>query len=194
MEHFCKKLDTLRRHDFIAKEQSHFCTERKESLQDGEVLVIGDFAENYSFVLEDAAQGYTTGTMLNLLFIHFVSLFQRGWRAEHHSYVAISDCLNHDAVAIHLFQKTFLIEKIVFPIKSIIYFSDGAPTQYKNCKKIINLFHHKMDLDGIDTEWHYFCYLAWQGACDGIGGTVKRLAALPYSEDIMTPKAAVPIC
>ena len=132
MEHFCKKLDTLIRHDFIAKEQSHYRTERKESLKDGEVLVIGDFSDNYSFVLQDASQGYTTGTMLKLLFILFLAYFREDGELKHHHYVVTSDCLNHDAVAIHLFQKTFLIEKIVFPIKSIIYFLDGVPTQYKN--------------------------------------------------------------
>ena len=53
-----KSLIQLRRHDFIAKQQSHYCTERKETLQDGDVLVIGDISEKYSFVLQDAAQGY----------------------------------------------------------------------------------------------------------------------------------------
>ena len=37
-----------------------YLTQRKESLslQPGEIVVVGDFSENYSFVLQDAAQGF----------------------------------------------------------------------------------------------------------------------------------------
>ena len=51
-----------------------------------------------------------------------------------------------------------------------------------------------MDFDGIDAEWHFFFATSHgKGPCDGIGGTVKRLAAKaslqrPYSEQIMTPR------
>ena len=195
VEHFGEKLDKLRRHDFIAKQQSYYCTERKESLQDGEVIVTGDFSENYSFVLQDAAQGYHWNNAQATLH-PFVAYFRVDGELKHLSYVVISDCLIHDSVAVHLFQKklvAFLIDKIVFPIKSIIYFSDGAPAQYKNCKNFINLCHHNMDFDGIEAEWHFFATSHGKGPCDGIGGTVKRLAAKaslqrPYSEQIMTAR------
>ena len=48
----------LRKHDFIAKEQASFLVEKKSSLPEGEVVVLGDFAENYSFVIQDADQGF----------------------------------------------------------------------------------------------------------------------------------------
>ena len=48
----------LRKHDFIAKEQATFLVEKKSSLQEGEIVVLGDFAENYSFVIQDAVQGF----------------------------------------------------------------------------------------------------------------------------------------
>ena len=47
----------LRWHDYYAKQQSLYLTLRKESLQDGEFVVVGDFSEN-SFGLQDAAQGF----------------------------------------------------------------------------------------------------------------------------------------
>ena len=55
---FLEKLDNLRRHDFIAKQQSIFLNERKETLKEGEFLVIGDFSENFSFVVQDEAQSF----------------------------------------------------------------------------------------------------------------------------------------
>ena len=51
-----------------------------------------------------------------------------------------------------------------------------------------------MDFDGIDAEWHFFFATSHgKWPCDGIGGTVKTLAAKdslqrPYCEQIMTPR------
>ena len=60
-------------------------------------------------------------------------------------------------------------------IKIIHYCSNGVPSQYKNYKGLVNLWHHRLD-HGIDAVWNFFCYQSWKSACDGIGGTVKRLA------------------
>ena len=48
----------LRKHDFIAKEQASFLVELQSQLKDGEVIVQGDFLENYSFIIQDAVQGF----------------------------------------------------------------------------------------------------------------------------------------
>ena len=68
-------------------------------------------SENYLFVLHNAAQGYHWNNAQATL-RPFVAYFREdGWRAE-------SDCLIHDAVAVHLFQKklvTFLIKKLANP-------------------------------------------------------------------------------
>ena len=58
VEDLIDRLCRLQRHSFIATQQSTFMKEIKEGPMDGEVLVIGDFAENYSFVLQDEIQGY----------------------------------------------------------------------------------------------------------------------------------------
>ena len=52
------KLVQLEKHDSIANEQLSFLKNKKESLQLGELMIICDFAENYSFVLQDEAQGF----------------------------------------------------------------------------------------------------------------------------------------
>ena len=51
---------------------------------------------------------------------------------------------------------------------------------------------HKEDF-GISTEWHFSATAHGKGACDGLGGTIKRLAARanlqkPYDDQIMTPR------
>ena len=54
----CRKLEVLRPHSFIARQQSSFQVHLKAGLQQGEFLVMADFSENYSFVLQDAAQPF----------------------------------------------------------------------------------------------------------------------------------------
>ncbi len=109
----------------------------------------------------------------------------------------MSDCLHHDTTAVYLFQKAFIaLLRRVLPTRTqprkIVYFSDGAGSQYKNRKNFVNLCHHKDDF-GISAEWHFSATSHGKGACDGLGGTVKRLAARaslqrPYNDQIMTPR------
>ena len=58
VEILINKLLTLRCHDFIAKQQASFLESLKNSIKPGEIIVLGDFAENYSFLSQDAAQGF----------------------------------------------------------------------------------------------------------------------------------------
>lgn len=55
---FCDKLQFLLRHDFIAKTQIKYYQQLKERLGVGEFLVVMDFAENYSFIVQDASQSF----------------------------------------------------------------------------------------------------------------------------------------
>ena len=76
-------------------------------------------------------------------------------------------------------------------MKKIFYFSDGAASQYKNRKNFINLCHHSTDFS-VDAEWHFSATSHGKSACDGVGGTVKRLAARaslqrPIDQQILTP-------
>ena len=155
-------------------------------------VVIGDFSENYSFVLQDAAQGFHWNN--SQATIHpFVAYYRRSGKLEHDSYIIISDCLHHDTIAVHLFQKNlvqFLQEKFS-KVDKILYFSDGSAAQYKNRKNIVNLCYHKEDF-WVQAEWYFYATSHNKGQCDGIGGTIKCLAATAslqraYHSQIMTP-------
>ena len=88
----------------------------------------------------------------------------------------VSDSLVHDTIAVSYFQKRLLsaIKGKVEP-KKIFYFSDGAAAQYKNRKNFANLAYLEEDYR-VPAEWHFFATSHGKGPCDGIGGTVKRLA------------------
>lgn len=49
---FSEQIKMLLAHDFIAKKQSEFLKKSKNELQLGEFVVISDFAENYTFVIQ----------------------------------------------------------------------------------------------------------------------------------------------
>ena len=129
-------------------------------------------------MLQDAAQGFHWNN--SQATIHpFVVHYMDSGELRHVSYAVISDCLRHDTVAVHLFQKSlisFLKEKFGILSRKIYYFSDGAASQYKNRKNFINLCYHEADF-GVPAEWHFSATSHGKGACDGVGGSVKRLAA-----------------
>ena len=192
VEYFCDKLLALIPHSFIATQQLSYFNECKSNLKNGEVVVQADFSENYAFIVQDAAQGFHWNN--SQATVHPFVVYYTHSQEEHHiSFVVISDCLHHDTLAVYLFQKKlilFLKQALPFTLKKMYYFSDGAASQYKNKKNFTNLSHHEIDF-GIKAEWHFSATSHGKGACDGLGGTVKRLAARaslqrPYQEQIMT--------
>ena len=58
IEMFITMLKKLLVHDFIATMQASFLQQRKDTLKDGEFLVVADFSENYSFVVQDEIQSF----------------------------------------------------------------------------------------------------------------------------------------
>ena len=64
--------------------------------------------------------------------------------------------------------------------------------QYNNFKNLTDLVFHQNDFH-IQAEWNSFATSHEKNACDGVGGTIKRLAAhasclRPFSNQILTPK------
>ena len=53
IELLCEKLDKITSHSFIAKSQLHYLKHLKETIGPHEAIVLGDFAENFSFVVQD---------------------------------------------------------------------------------------------------------------------------------------------
>lgn len=53
-----EKLIVLKKHSFIAKQQSAYFSYLKENIKLNEALITLDFSENYSFVVQDEAQSF----------------------------------------------------------------------------------------------------------------------------------------
>ena len=90
----------------------------------------------------------------------------------------MSDDNKHEVGMVYQVQREIIAHlKLRFPYPShVTYFSDGCAGQYKTCKKLYNLCHHKADYN-IDAKWVYFATSHGKQPCDRIGGTVKQLVS-----------------
>ncbi|CAF0921078.1 unnamed protein product, partial [Didymodactylos carnosus] len=59
-------------------------------------------------------------------------------------------------------------------VDEIIFFSDGAASQFKN-RYLLRYLTHLRDKTDLDISWNYFASSHGKGVVDGIGGTIKRL-------------------
>lgn len=195
-----EELEKLKLHDLISKMQSAFFKEKRLSIQPGEIVIGGDFSENYTPVVQDAVQSHhwnKQGTTIHPWIVYYNDEGQISSK----SFAMISDRIIHDPAAINLFQKVlinYIIGDLNIQVNKIFYFTDGCPNQYKCCKNFVNLLYHKADF-GVDAEWHFFATSHGKGPYDGIGGTIKRLACQeslrrPKEGQIQTPKDLYNFC
>jgi hypothetical protein len=178
VELLTEKLDNVTAHSFIAKTQSSYLKHLKETIKPDEVIVLGDFAENYSFVIQDEIQGYHWNK--SQCSLHPIVIYYR----ENNSLMDSSLCilsadLDHDVSFVYKVLREAVKHtktEWIHSIKTLHYFSDGCAAQYKNRKHFYNLCHHANDFY-INCEWNFFATSHGKSPCDGIGGTVKGLTA-----------------
>ena len=192
IESFSSSIIKLLRHHFVAKSQGRAFKEAKARLNPNEGVLVGDFAENYSFLVQDAAQGYhwdNSQCTLHPFVFYFKGLDSN---IQHESFCFISDSTKHSTAMVYAFQKDLipLLQQRHPALQRIVYFSDGCAAQYKNRYNFINLSFHEEDF-GVTAEWNFFATSHGKNACDGIGGTLKRCVSQAslqrvYSNQITT--------
>lgn len=191
------KLNKITAHSFIARTQGKYLKQRKEDLQEDEVIVLVDFAENYKFLVQDEIQGYHWNKSQCTLHPVVVYTKEDG-QLKDHSICFISDDLNHDVDMVYQILKEtakHIIESINPQVKSVNYFSDGCAGQYKNCKNFLNLCFHRTDFH-TGCTWSFFATSHGKSTCDGVGGTVKRITSRaslqrPFDNQILSANVQV---
>jgi hypothetical protein len=175
-ESLVQKAKDLKSHHYVSKVQSTSFKNLKNSLTKEECVVIADFSENFTFVMQDEIQSYhwvnKQATVHPFVYYYFdddVGI------VKSRSLCIISNHQQHNTAVVHCFQKYFIedLKAIAPTIKKVIYFTDGASSQYKNKKNFLNICYHEQDF-GLQVEWHFFATAHGKNACDGIGGTTKR--------------------
>ena len=86
------------------------------------------------------------------------------------------NCMKHDAVAVHVFLRALneSLTNFNLNLRKCIYFSDGAPQQFKNVKHFANICYHEQDF-GRSAEWHFHESANGKGPCDGAGGDDEKI-------------------
>ena len=182
VDHLIEKLYKLIPHSYIAKAQTGYLKKRKETMQVGEVICCMDFAENYSFVIQDEVQGYhwtNKYCTVHPCVCYFKEKNHAGtWVTKHLSFGFLSAETVHNVPMVYAFQtKVVNILKGKVPnLSKIEYFTDGCAEQYKNYKTFSNIVYHFEDL-GVPCVWSFYATSHGKSACDGLGGSIKRCTA-----------------
>ena len=104
-------INAITKHSFLTKCQTNFLRAKKESLKANEVIFLGDFAENYQFLVQDEIQSYRWSKeycTLNPLVVYFTN---GDGNIQHNSLRFIFDDNNHDTNFAYKIQ-TILVDSL----------------------------------------------------------------------------------
>ncbi len=189
---------TLKRDDFIEKAKEQIVSFRchaarvktqyielkklKDNLPADHIIIQMDFAENYSCSesSENVQSSYWNKTGVTL---HPCVVYSRDSTEEnlqHKSYVYISDVLHHNSAMVLAILKILIKKDLQVliqrqHIKKIHYITDSPFSPYRN-KFMFHLLVSHHEMFGVDAVWDYFETGHGKGPCDGVGGSVKRMA------------------
>ena len=195
IERISAKVDDLTFHHYVKQQQSAYLSDLKKNLPSTEIIIQMDFAENYSFLVQDAAQSFHWNNLQAT--VHPLVIYFKSSQNEllHMNNVYISDYMSHNQLAVYTMLRD-AIPRLLRTLPSrpelIHYFTDGCAGQYKSLKSFCNLMFHKEDF-GVDAKCHFFATSHGKSACDGVGAVVKyqaRRASLQRTSEnfITTPR------
>lgn len=167
LDNFLDLLESNKLHHFSAKSQSQNLKDIKESLKFNEAVVLGDFAQNFSFTVQNEVQSFhwnNSQATLHPFVVYYRTEVDGEVKSK--SFCVISDDLNHTTLQFSAFQRRLIEEIHTFApfVDKLYYFSDGAGGQYKNRKNFVNLIFHKEDF-GLNAEWHFFATSHGKSPC-----------------------------
>ncbi|GBL91980.1 hypothetical protein AVEN_102549-1 [Araneus ventricosus] len=128
---------TQRRSVSATGAQSKYFSKTKDELIEGTAIILANFSENYTCIMQDAIQ--SVHWKKEQVTIHPFLAYVKDTANDELKPIlicVISDHLVHDSITFWTFQKVIdqdLIKEVI-QIKYIKYFSDGSSAQYKNFK------------------------------------------------------------
>ncbi|KAK3928649.1 Cytochrome c biogenesis ATP-binding export protein CcmA [Frankliniella fusca] len=187
-------------HHYTARQQSAYLNYIKENLDGTRVVALMDFGMNYQCIRQDASQGeHWNKTQVTL---HPVVVYYKDSTGlvSHQTHVFISDDLKHDVTLVREFQKIISnwLKETLPLVTEVIYMTDGCAAQYRNSHSFLNLCRHKK-MFGLDASWAFFATSHGKSPCDGVTGTIKRLAykaslQRPYDRQIIGSEKVFKFC
>ena len=102
-------INAITKYLFLAKCQANFLRAKKESVKANEVIFLGDFAENYQFLVQDEIQSYHWSKEYCTLHAVVVYLTEGDGNIQHNSLCFVSDDNNYDTNFVYKIQ-TILVD------------------------------------------------------------------------------------
>ena len=96
-------------HSYISKSQLRYLKKLKSEIDSSTVLFLGDFAENYQFVIQDEVQGFHWNNSQCTLH-PVVTYYQENDELKNISYCVISDDRKHEFALVYEVQKSILAD------------------------------------------------------------------------------------
>ena len=151
-----KLVGNLTKHHFIARSQSAYFANCKGDIDHDFCVLVSDFSVNFAFIIQDAIQCYYWMNDYATLVPFMTYTKKEDGSPFNIPICVISNHLTHDTLTVHAFLRPVLsLLKETNPlIKKVIYFSDGAASQYKNKKNFAYFCSHEADF-GLKAEWHF---------------------------------------
>ncbi len=121
----CDKLNDLTAHSYVARSQAAYLKHLKESIQEDDVIVLGDFAENFKFVIQDEIQSYHWNQQQCTL--HPIVMYYKCTNESQlsmRSICFVSDDLNHDVNLVYKivsYTVSIVKEELCLGVNKIYY-------------------------------------------------------------------------
>lgn len=164
-------------HVFVKRKQSNFFEHIKENADGGTVVCQVDYSENFTLHEQDQIQlSYWSNRQISLFTAY---AWMGGSGGEGYSFGLVANSTKHDKYSVITCLEVLIrqIADINPDIDQIIFFSDGAASQFKN-RFLVQHLSTLADTSGLDLSWNYFASSHGKGLVDSIGGTLKRIVWL----------------
>ena len=170
---FTVSIHELSEHIFNFRWQAFQFDECKKLLKDGDVLMIMDFAQNFSHHRQDEIQSALWSrqqTTLHPVVTYYPCLEESCNDLVKEEIMILSSDLKHDGFAVNKFieKATDHLQSHNVPVSRIIMFSDNCGAQYKSCKVFDTLSKRE-----IPVLRNYFGASHGKGEADGAIGRLS---------------------
>ena len=161
-------------HVFVKRKQSSYFEHIKETAGDYTVVCQVDYAENFTLTNQDQIQSAYWSQKQVSIFTAYIWLGGSGGQGQ--SFGLVSNGTTHDKFTVITCLEIMIKEVIsIMPDgNEIVFFSDGAASQFKN-RYLLQHLTTMMDAHDVEISWNYFASSHGKGVVDGVGGTLKRL-------------------
>ena len=157
-------------HHLIKRKQAVEFRRMKEGLDDADVLLHFDFAENFSCSHQEAIQSaYWCQSQVS---IFTVAVYRKD--ADPEMRALITDLTDHTKTTIVVYLE-YLLNIYAVHGSNILLWSDGPSSQFKN-RFMARFMEMSAEKHSSNISWNFFATSHGKGAVDGVGGVLKRRA------------------